>query len=67
MKIAVYTGITNAGKRFEQYTTPEEILEGYQNKDKARIIISDLKRTGVSVLPIKGSIEAVYYKVVPES
>jgi hypothetical protein len=62
MKIAVYFG-----KRFEKYTTSEEILEEFQDKDKARIIISDLKRTGTSVRPIKGSIEAVYYKIVPES
>ncbi|GGF72092.1 hypothetical protein GCM10010912_16510 [Paenibacillus albidus] len=62
MKIAVYFG-----KRFEQYTTPEEILEGFQDKTKAKIIIADLKRCGTSVRPIKGSIEAVYYKLVPES
>ncbi|NOU82805.1 hypothetical protein GC101_28480 [Paenibacillus sp. LMG 31459] len=66
MKIAVYTGITGMGKRFECYTTLEEI-EGDDNKDRARRIISSLKRTGACVLPIKGSIEAVYYKAVPES
>ncbi|MEK8212531.1 hypothetical protein [Paenibacillus sp. FSL L8-0463] len=66
MKIAVYTGITGMGKRFEGYTTLEEI-EGYQNKDKARKIISGLKRTGACVLPIKGSMDAVYYEVIPES
>lgn len=65
MKIAVYTGITGMGRRFECYTTLEEI-EGYENKDKARKIISSLNRTGACVLPIKGSIEAVYYKVVSE-
>ncbi|WP_438498623.1 hypothetical protein [Paenibacillus sp. IHBB 3054] len=67
MKIAVYTGITGMGRRFEGYTTYEEILEGFEDKNKANIIISDLKRTGTSVRPIKGSIEAVYYKIVPES
>ncbi|MEK4191420.1 hypothetical protein [Paenibacillus sp. FSL L8-0494] len=62
MKIAIYFG-----KRFEKYTTPEEMLEGFHDKEKAKIIISDLKRTGACARPIKGSIEAVYYKVVPES
>lgn len=66
MKITVYTGIKGMGKRFECYTTLEEI-EGYENKDKARKIIFSLKRTGACVLQIKGSIEAVYYKVVPQS
>ncbi|ASA20250.1 hypothetical protein [Paenibacillus donghaensis] len=62
MKIAVYYG-----KHFGEYTTSEKILEEFQDKDKARIIISDLNRTGACVRPIKGSIEAVIYKIVPES
>lgn len=66
MKIAVSSGIKGMGIRFNGYTTLEEI-EGYENKDKARIIISKLKRNGTCVLPIKGSIEFVYYDVVPES
>lgn len=62
MKIAVYTGITNAGKRFEQYTTPEEILEGYQNKDKARIIISDLKELALASVQLRGVLKQFIIK-----
>lgn len=54
MKIAVYYE-----KSFEEYTIFEKILEDFQGKDKARIIISDLNRTGACVRPIKGSSEAV--------
>ncbi|MEK5400459.1 hypothetical protein [Paenibacillus sp. FSL K6-2859] len=60
LRIAIYYG-----NRFERYTTFEELLEESYDKDKAQMIISDLKRTGVCARPIKGSIEAVYYKIVP--
>jgi hypothetical protein len=63
MKIAVYYGIKNVARRFDTYTTCEEILER-SNKDQGRMIVHQLKTTGCCVLPIKGSLDRVYYEVV---
>ncbi|WP_341347095.1 hypothetical protein [Paenibacillus sp. FSL H3-0469] len=66
MKIAISTGIKGMGIRHHGFTTFEEI-EKRDDKDKARIIISKLKEKGICVLPIKGSVEAIYYEVITES
>jgi len=58
MKVAVYYG-----KRFEHYTTTEEILNTY-NKDRAKEIVNTLMNCSFCVRPVKGTTGSITYKLV---
>ncbi|TVY09932.1 hypothetical protein [Paenibacillus cremeus] len=59
MQIKVYYG-----KVFDHYTTVNEILETFSNKEKAQILANEIVSNGYAIRPIKGTYDFITYKVV---